>query len=947
MKHTFLVFATSLIISMSGLAMSKAWVNQNIIVRTDSVVTKKFSHPDRIRYDGSCMTIDGRDIFIYSAAFHYFRCPQELWRDRFQKIKEAGFNTVETYVPWNWHERNMPDNVNDFSQCDFTDLKAWLKMAHEEFGLYTIVRPGPFICAEWAGGAYPRWLGKFCPEKYETSFWLRSDHPEHIKWSKHWYDAVCPIFAKEQITNKPKGAKGIILVQLENEYIYFDMAPEGKIRFLKALYQAAKTNKIEVPLFTCVTPEARDSKDTEISQVFDMDNQYVWWNVQEAKTRIEDLKREQPDAPAFVAELQGGWFSTVGGRLSEDSYLDGRHARGIALMAMAGGATGLNYYMFFGGTNLAGWGARRMTTSYDYGAALKENGGVGEKYLAVKGIGEFLQIHGNRLARAKVIECEPDSSHKDMVTGIRQAKDGTRFVFVLNKNEKESFSGTIKLMPKNEQPITLKCELGALDSKVLVLPSGAISDLKGQWFPKAQPEIARPGKLPAPIRISTAYKRNEDFNVKWLPLEENVSLPELEVNDCRYSLYRSKFNLTPEEVKKYGTVVFDMFTADPMYIQINGKIAPRVSTDELDNTFHAGEFLQTGKNEIITVYENQGHAHGYRPMEELSGMRKGGLGVTMEAITPVENWEVKIAGSEKEEDVRKVLSQSEGWEKIVLDAETVAGLATLQIAGLAKPKWPAAWILQGKGGTAVYRAQVDFTPEMIEKGRTILEFGGIDDQGTLFINGTHVGSHDEWDKPFIANIAEFVKPGPNVIAIAVTNANGAGGMVKPVRLLCRLKIEKSLKWEVAKDLSGLSNNWISNSTDTEGWEKIGLDTSNPISRKGNNIQPKGNNDALLTWYRVEFELPEPEKGIWIPWRLLVNASGNGYMWLNGHNIGRHWEVGPQREFYLPECWLNFGNGKKNIVVFGLRQSPENGAKLNAAEILPYDNGELGRPDCSK
>ena len=57
----------------------------------DWIPQKEFFHPERIRYDGSCMTIDGQDVFIYSAAFHYFRCPEELWRDRFQKIKEAGF----------------------------------------------------------------------------------------------------------------------------------------------------------------------------------------------------------------------------------------------------------------------------------------------------------------------------------------------------------------------------------------------------------------------------------------------------------------------------------------------------------------------------------------------------------------------------------------------------------------------------------------------------------------------------------------------------------------------------------------------------------------------------------------------------------------------------------------------------------------------------------------
>jgi hypothetical protein len=75
-----------------------------------SITTKRFPKPDRIRYDGHCFTIDGQDTFIRSAAFHYFRTPRELWRDRFQKIKDAGFNTVDTYVPWNWHERDMPDD---------------------------------------------------------------------------------------------------------------------------------------------------------------------------------------------------------------------------------------------------------------------------------------------------------------------------------------------------------------------------------------------------------------------------------------------------------------------------------------------------------------------------------------------------------------------------------------------------------------------------------------------------------------------------------------------------------------------------------------------------------------------------------------------------------------------------------------------------------------------
>src|ERR1700759_2186145 len=82
----------------------------------------QFSHPDRIRYDGQCITIDGKDVFIFSGAFHYFRCPKELWPDRFAKIKAAGCNAVETYVAWNWHERQKPESLDDFSKCDMSEL---------------------------------------------------------------------------------------------------------------------------------------------------------------------------------------------------------------------------------------------------------------------------------------------------------------------------------------------------------------------------------------------------------------------------------------------------------------------------------------------------------------------------------------------------------------------------------------------------------------------------------------------------------------------------------------------------------------------------------------------------------------------------------------------------------------------------------------------------------
>ncbi len=791
-----------------------------------SSAAMRFPNPDRIRYDGHCFTIDGHDVFIRSAEFHYFRTPRELWRDRFQKIKDAGFNTVDTYVPWNWHEQQLPEGLDDYSKVDLSELEAWLDMAQNEFGFYTIVRPGPFICAEWAGGGYPRWLAKFCTFTGKE-FWLRSGDPVHIAWSVHWYNAVCKVFAKEQLTRKPVGGKGIIMVQIENEFDHYK-GPD-KPDLLRALYNAVKDAGIEVPIFTCLTRECRESGDPELSQVFDTDNYYV--GLSDAPTcaqRMVSLKATQPDAPGFVTELQGGWFSLVGGSLAEEHYSGARHYNAISLMSLLGGAAGLNSFVFVGGTEFGSWGARGQTTTYDYNAAIREWGARGDKYLAAKAVNEFIRENEEQLVRADGGPCELKDAPKNLFGGVRVAPDGTRFVFLDNTDPEKSVSGKVTLIPGaivkpgepvynidqeghrelintdasaaqsiDVAPFEVKYELGALGAKVLVIPPGKTAS-EGTWYPKAQEPIARPAVLPAPVRIATALKRNDPLDGKWQAWD-GQSLPELGVNDQRYVLYRARFSLNADEARHLSKLLINMYTRDLVFAQVNGKIAKRLYPDEeyaaaatrnkatsfdrirpedFDNRFDAERLLHAGENEIVLLYENIGFEHGYIPMEELSGIRQAGL-------------------SDSEEQI-----------------------------------------------------------------------------------------------------------------------------VKP------------LDWQIALDTGGVAAGWTQADFDAKDWAKVALDTKDSIPRKGNDIQPKGKQDALMTWYRLEFELPETPEGEWIPWRLLINASGTGYMWLNGHDIGRHWEIGPQREFYLPECWLNFGKGQKNVLVLGLAQAM-NGAELHAAEVSPY------------
>jgi hypothetical protein len=825
---TFLLF----VLTIGAVSLASAADDTNSTSQPPSKV-KNFSQPDRIRYDGHCLTIDGQDTFIRSAEFHYFRTPRQLWSDRFRKIKEAGFNTVDTYVPWNWHERDMPAGLDDYSKVDLSEIEAWLKMAQDEFGFYTIVRPGPFICAEWAGGAYPRWLAKFAPGTGKD-FWLRSAEESHIAWSVHWYNAVCRLFAAEQITRKPKGGRGIILVQIENEYDAHK-CPD-KTNLLHALFNAVQKAGVEVPIFTCLTRECRYSSDPILSQVFDTDNYYVGLNAAPScAQRMMSLRATQPNAPGFVTELQGGWFSLAGDKLSEDHYSDARHYNAISLMSLLGGATGLNTYMFVGGTHFGGWGARGQTTTYDYNAPIREWGACGPKYAVAEGINQFIRENEAQLVRAGGGPCELQDAPENLFGGVRVGPDGTRFVFFANTDPKKSVSGKVTLVPgtivKPSEPIynidqngdrvlikddhaivqsveippfDVNYELAALGAKVLVIPPGKTS-AEGVWYPKPQKPATRPAALPAPVRIAWALKCNDPLDGQWQPLPSGKSLPEIGVSDQRYVLYRTQFSLKSNDATKFHRLLINSFSRDIVCAQVNGQLAgrlypddnytaaatrnkkksfDRIRPDEFDNSFNIAGLLHAGDNKIVLLYENIGFEHGYFPMEELSGIRHAGLSDNENSIT------------------------------------------------------------------------------------------------------------------------------------------------------------KALDWQVSTDTGGVAAGWTQPEFSAQGWQKIAINTADPVACKGNGIQPKDQPDALMTWYRLEFELPATPAGQWIPWRLLLNASGNGFVWLNGHDIGRHWEVGPQREFFLPECWLKFGNGQKNVLVLGLRQTV-NGAKLNAAEVSPYpDSAEL-------
>lgn len=314
---------------------------------------------------GNNITIDGEKTLLISGAMHYFRTLPEQWEDRLEKIAAAGFNCVETYVPWNLHEPQ--EGVYNFS--GMLDLGRFLKLA-EEKGLYIILRPSPYICAEWEFGGLPAWLLKY------TNIRLRTMDPTYIEKVDRYYDNLVPEFAPYLRSN----GGNIIAVQIENEYGSYG----NDSKYLAHLEEALRSRGVKEQLFTSDGPTHWMLSGGTLSNV---------WKTINFGSRTEEsfkmLENYQTNMPKMVMEFWIGWFDHW-----EHEHIT-RKADDIReeLIYMLENDISVNFYMFHGGTNFGFMNGanyhdeqRCTVTSYDYDALLTEAGDLTEKYHLVKDI---------------------------------------------------------------------------------------------------------------------------------------------------------------------------------------------------------------------------------------------------------------------------------------------------------------------------------------------------------------------------------------------------------------------------------------------------------------------------------------------------------------------------------------------------------------------------------
>ncbi len=153
--------------------------------------------------DHNQFLLDGKPFRIISGALHYFRILPEYWEDRLKKLKACGFNTVETYTCWNLHERKE-------GQFDFSgrlDIERFISIA-EQLDLNIIVRPGPYICAEWEFGGLPSWLLSY------PNLALRCNDPLYLEKVRPYYKELLSRIRPHLSTNGGR----VMMMQVENEY---------------------------------------------------------------------------------------------------------------------------------------------------------------------------------------------------------------------------------------------------------------------------------------------------------------------------------------------------------------------------------------------------------------------------------------------------------------------------------------------------------------------------------------------------------------------------------------------------------------------------------------------------------------------------------------------------------------------------------------------------------
>ncbi len=883
-----------------------------------------FENPHIIRYDASCFTIHERDTFISSSAFHYPRCPRALWRDRLMKLQRAGFNTIETYIFWNYHE---PEE----GRADLSEFEEFVKLV-KEMGFWMIARPGPYVCAEWERGGFPAWVTA-------KRFPLRSNHPESISTSQHWFNLVLPVIQRHQVTL----GGPIIMLQVENEYDYYPQVPEAEKReYVRALAHMARNGGIEVPLITCWTKQARDNSDADMARIMDTCNFYPRWDiVKQVVPALQKLRREEPNSPVAVTELQGGWFSQSGGKLSVDQEgVNGAQFNMLAKTAIERGVTYFNVYMGFGGTNFD-WAAKTMTTSYDYAAPLREPGGLWEKYYAARGVCQFLRMFGSVLTRAQLLEGATESTHKG-VSVTERASGKSAVVFVRGNANAEAAAAAFKMTFRDpasptRRPITAPREgeltLGPREMKMFPVQV----PIPGSTLRYTTAEVLSSGLI---IDRQYLVVYDEPGHVAEIALATEVE-PRVE-GDVLYQYWDQEFESVVIGLRVEKTEKVILVNDHLLIVAVPRERALRTWTAEFPASVVPGS-EETKPMSVPFITDSAmlagAGSHGNRAWADIDFL-PGEHDLTV--LLPPQPLKCRLDG------VLKEFRYDRPWR-----------LARLHITspGVPNDSIPLSevrvWVERFSGQTAGEwlttspRALEDLgpIPYGYVKYRAEFSYGGeprafistfADDDKKVFLNGKLVNEASNPKKQVEFALANYAQAGTNRLEIAyeLFGSPNFGENLGELKGIESVRIGQEVRgataigpWQMQRFPAGHRGDRgreVDPDFSIGGWTEASLSGS----------PAKKELVSAFTWCRAEFAFDKPAEGWSVPWKVTLEADRDALLYVNGKFVGRYVTIGPQKDFYLPEPYLVLG-GKKNVltILLAYADGPQH---IRTLRVAPYE-----------
>jgi beta-galactosidase len=945
-----------LLFSLFFIFCADAYSQQNDHIFPPAAVAKKY-----IDYDGQGFIINGKKTFLVSAGVEYGRIPRQLWYDRLLRLKRAGFNCIEMYTFWNYHEPHE-------GQFDFAgdhDLDAFLKLI-KRLNMYAIVRVGPYYCAEWDFGGYPIWL------HFKNNMVVRGPNAEFEKYVDRFFDKLIPIVSNNQVNH----GGSVVLVQLENEHsaAWGTFMPN---EYFTHLQKKALSLGLQVPYFFSGLHHSADPAGNG-TKAFD------------------DATRPNP---WFTTEFWTVWYNYYSST-QKDADIFGRRTWKI----IEHGGGGYNYYMAHGGTNFDYTNGDEMAASYDYGSPVGQTGDLRPIYYQFKYNALFARSFESILSNA----VDATASYKGMVsdTGVR--------VYARHSN-----NGDVAFLDNptiNEQSVQVN-----INNRQL--PEGGIKIAAGEIIPiikdfKLTPQVTVDYTVTHTLGFS--QQENTSILVVFGPAASNAALQFSGTTAIQLISGKEAFKISGKTAslkfafgdKEPAVYSFKSGVSTIRIIALSTTLANRTWFPEVNGK----QYVIVGPEYLgdITAKNNKLQLTTEHYWEQKQQFPTWIFGAGTTKTIPLKSaipshpegltlgkWQTKnaSAASASNFDDSKWLKNNTAlqmgadgdltcyaWYRTVINVNS-AGSYILKI----KNGGDNAAIYIDGTHTVTAKVPGDITLPGLTQGKHTLAiftshtgrnklydyYGSVQFKdakglsGDILLQKNKTGVLTDW-KMMDATGREAIKSGVPSFDNAVSYKTGDDAFDK----------KKGYKWlqvnipaedghapqslyikglpggsvvfvngkQVDKPEDGAPGFYIplNDRFNTSGINTLSIFVENTRNGRKMSINPveviaahkddiilndwlmkggPGDDKAITGWaalpenalfdrpefYRNSFNVPSVNSNVHAMWRVTFEGLGHGSVWVNGHNLGRYPEKIPVKSLYIPECWLV--KGTNSLVIY--------------------------------